>query len=60
MEQWTEDLDKKNSIDVIYLDFQKEFDTVPYKRLIHKFKGYGISGNILIILHSIDVRLIGL
>ena len=27
MEQWTEDLDKKNSIDVIYLDFQKAFDT---------------------------------
>jgi hypothetical protein len=31
MEKWTEDLDKKNSIDVIYLDFQKAFDTVPYK-----------------------------
>jgi hypothetical protein len=28
MEQWTEDLDKKNSIDVIYFDFQKAFDTV--------------------------------
>ena len=27
MEQWTEYLDKKNSIDVIYLDFQKAFDT---------------------------------
>jgi sarcosine oxidase/L-pipecolate oxidase len=48
MEQWTEDLDKKNSIDVIYLDFQKAFDTVPYKRLIHKLKGYGISGNLLL------------
>ena len=48
MEQWTEDLDKKNSIYVIYLDFQKAFDTVPHKRLIHKFKGYGISGNLLL------------
>jgi hypothetical protein len=27
MEQLTEDLDRKNSIDVIYFDFQKAFDT---------------------------------
>ena len=27
MEQWTEYLDKTNSIDVVYLDFQKAFDT---------------------------------
>ena len=48
MEQRTADLDKKNSIDVIYLDFQKTFDNVPHKRLIHKLKGYGISGNLLL------------
>jgi hypothetical protein len=44
MEQRTADLDKKNSIDVIYLDFQKTFDNVPHT----------------ITLHSIDVRLISL
>ena len=45
-EKWTEELDNKNSIDVIYLDFQKAFDKVPHKRLITKLKGYGIQGNV--------------
>ena len=46
-EKWTEELDNKNSIDVIYLDFQKAFDKVPHKRLITKLKGYGIQGNVI-------------
>ena len=34
MEAWTEVLDKNLSIDTIYFDFQKAFDTVPHRRLL--------------------------
>ena len=40
-------LDNGYSIDVIYLDFQKAFDTVPHQRLLHKLTSCGIHGNIL-------------
>ncbi|MCU7801386.1 MAG: reverse transcriptase family protein, partial [gamma proteobacterium symbiont of Lucinoma myriamae] len=46
-EQWSEELDNKNSIDVVFLDFQKAFDSVPHKRLIRKLYGYGIRGTLL-------------
>ena len=37
-------------VDILYLDFQKAFDTVPHKRLIHKLKAYGITGKTLDII----------
>ena len=43
MESWTKDLDRGESIDVVYPDFMKAFDTVPHKRLIGKLKSYGIE-----------------
>ena len=44
LEDWTYNLDTHNNVDVIYLDFQKAFDTVPHKRLLKKFENYGIRG----------------
>ena len=48
MEDLTKLLDEKNSIDVIYFDFKKAFDTVPHQRLLKKLEYYGISGNVLL------------
>ena len=41
---WTNILDPGKEVDVIYMDFQKAFDTVPHKRLIEKIKTFGIEG----------------
>jgi len=34
IDEWTEALENGDSIDCIYMDFQKAFDKVPHKRLI--------------------------
>ena len=41
---WTENLDKGNVIEVVYLDIQKAFDTVSHKRLLAKLEALGIGG----------------
>ena len=43
LDQWTLALDSGNSVDIIYLDFQKAFDRVPHARLM----SYGIDGALL-------------
>ena len=47
MNYWTQCLDDKCPVDVVYLDFQKAFDSVPHKYLLSKLYGYGIQGNLL-------------
>ena len=40
IDSWTKALDRGESIDVVYLDFMKAFDTVPHKG---KLKSYSIE-----------------
>ena len=47
LDDWTEIMDNNGQVDIIYMDFMKAFDQVPYKRLLHKVQSYGINGHIL-------------
>ena len=47
LEDWTRDIDSGHSIDCIYLDYQKAFDSVPHRRLLCKLQAYGITGHLL-------------
>ena len=40
-------LNNGNYTDVIYVDFQKAFDTAPHKRLINKLYSYNISNELI-------------
>ena len=52
MEEVTSTLDSRKSVDIIYLDFVKAFDKVPYQRMLTKFNSHGIGGNFLLWIQS--------
>ena len=47
LEDITHNLDEGEPVDVIFLDYQKAFDSVPHKRLINKLHAYGYDGKVL-------------
>jgi hypothetical protein len=47
MEQVTKTVDEGQPVDLIYLDFAKAFDKVPYMRLFKKLEAHGVSKKII-------------
>ena len=47
LDTWTEELDKSNLIETIYMDIKKAFDTLPRRRLLLKIENLGIKEPIL-------------
>ena len=45
-------LSNEDTADILYLDFQKAFDTVSHQRLISKLRAYGIEGKTLNIIND--------
>ena len=46
MSDWVGSLEDGESIDAVYLDLQKAFDTVSHDHLLHKLKVYGVGGRL--------------
>jgi len=46
-DDWTNLLENKGQIDVIYTDFEKAFDKVPHQRLLSKLYSYGINSSLI-------------
>ena len=44
---WAEAAELLYPVDIVYLDYQKAFDSVPHERLLNKLYAYGIRGIIL-------------
>ena len=44
MNAWMESLESHHEVDIIYLDFQKAFNKVPYEHLLATIESFGITG----------------
>ena len=44
---WTREVDRENSIDLIYLYFSKALDRVPKRRLLYKLQRLGVRGSLI-------------
>ena len=40
---WVDSLERKQPVDVVYLDYKKAFGSVPHERLLVKLHAYGLS-----------------
>ena len=47
LEEFTKWIDEGSPVDIIYLNFQKDFDKMPYQRLLLKLKAHGIGDGII-------------
>ena len=47
VDKWTESLDRGRSVDVLYTDFRKAFDSVAHRHLIYKLQSVGIKNKAL-------------
>ena len=57
LDEWNRILEDNGSVDIIYTDFQKAFDSVLHKRLAQKLNACGIRGSLLDwIVDFLDVR----
>ena len=47
MDDWTEEQDNGNEVDIVYINFQKAFDSVPQQGLLGTIANYGNQGKSL-------------
>lgn len=52
LEKVTSNVDNRKSVDVIYLDFSKAFDSVPHNYLIYKLRSFGFDGIVIKLIKS--------
>ena len=52
LDEITEIIEGGNQVDVIYLDFQKAFDSVLHGKLLIKLEKFVITGNVLKIIED--------